>query len=392
MHTEAGQKVKKYYINAFRKQPSVIAFAPGRVEVLGNHTDYNEGLVLSAAIDSGIYFAASPIEGNTCRLIAADLGEGISFPVDATTPVITKENPWAAYSLGVHEGLAPLMDKPMAWEAVFTGTVPKGSGLSSSAAISMATARAICSMAQINPEPLTIAKIGQMAEHRFAGVRCGLLDQLSSLCGKAGHLLEIDFRSYSVTPRPLGDKAALLLVNSNTTHNLGDGVYNERRSDCEAATQIFTEILPHEVKALRDVSMQEWIDLHDKLPDRVARRAAHVIGENARVIDAAESLQRGDSAHFGFLMFESHHSSIINFENSCTALDQIIDLARQTDGVLGARLSGGGFGGSAILLVEKNKLDQLCKTLPARLQAKVGHECPLQPIQPEDGAHILPDL
>jgi galactokinase len=281
------------------------------------------------------------------------------------------------------------MDTPLAWQAVFCGTVPKGSGLSSSAAISMATARAICHMANINPEPLTIAKIGQMAEHRFAGVRCGLLDQLSSLCGKAGHVLEIDFRSYTVTPRPLGDHASLLLVNSNTTHTLGDGVYNERRADCEAASQAFGDILPQDVKALRDVSMQDWIDFHEKLPERVARRAAHVIGENTRVEDAAESLQRGDVAHFGFLMFESHHSSIINFENSCPELDQIVEVARNTEGILGARLSGGGFGGSAILLVDTEALPGICQDLPHVLKEKVGHDCPIQVIHPAEGAHIL---
>jgi galactokinase len=387
MHTQPLEKLRKHFEAAFQSAPTIQVFAPGRVEVLGNHTDYNEGFVLSAAIDSGIYFAIRPVEGNTCRLLAADFGAEISFPAD--NPQIIASAPWAAYSMGVHEGLFTHMQKPVAWQAAFCGTVPRGSGLSSSAAISMATARAICAIANITPEPLAIARIGQMAEHRFAGVRCGLLDQLSSLCGKAGHLLQIDFRSFDVTPRPLDANASLLLVNSGTTHTLGDGVYNERRSDCEAAAEAFANILQHPVKALRDVSMQAWIEHHDKMPDRIARRAAHVIGENTRVMEAAEALQRGDTAHFGFLMFESHHSSMVNFENSCPELDRIVQTARQTPGVLGARLSGGGFGGSAILLVETARLDQACQTLEAQLKAELGHTCALQRMHPADGAHIL---
>ncbi|MFU8780346.1 MAG: galactokinase [Kiritimatiellia bacterium] len=387
MHTQPLQKLLQQFQTAFQSMPTVNVFAPGRVEVLGNHTDYNEGFVLSAAIDSGIYFAIAPIPGNTCRLVAADFGAEISFRAD--NPAVIADAPWAAYSMGVHEGLLAHMPKPIAWQAAFCGTVPRGSGLSSSAAIAMATARAICTIANINPEPLAIAKIGQMAEHRFAGVRCGLLDQLSSLCGKAGHLLEIDFRSFDVAPRPLDSNASLLLVNSGTTHTLGDGVYNERRNDCEAATKAFAEILPHPVAALRDVSMPEWIEHHTKIPERIARRAAHVIGENTRVQDAAEALQRGDINHFGFLMFESHHSSMVNFENSCPALDTIIQTARQTPGVLGGRLSGGGFGGSAILLVETSQLDQVCASLDAQLKAALGHTCELQRMHPADGAHII---
>ncbi len=387
MHDQPLQKLAQHYRKAFQAEPAVTVFAPGRVEVLGNHTDYNEGFVLSAAIDSGIYFAIAPIPGNTCRLRAADLDAETSFPAD--NPEVITDAPWAAYSMGVHEGLLAHMPQPIAWQAVFCGTVPRGSGLSSSAAISMATARAICTIADINPDPLDIAKIGQMAEHRFAGVRCGLLDQLSSLCGKAGHLLEIDFRTFDVTPRPLDANTSLLLVNSGTTHTLGDGVYNERRSDCEAATEAFASILSHPVKALRDVSMQEWIDHHAQLPERIAKRAAHVIGENARVQDAANALQQGDIPHFGFLMFESHHSSMVNFENSCTELDQIVQIARQTEGVLGARLSGGGFGGSAILLIQTESAERICASLDAAFQNNLGHACLLQVIHPADGAHVI---
>ncbi len=387
MHDQPLQNIKNLYRKAFQTNPAICVFAPGRVEVLGNHTDYNEGFVLSAAIDCGIYFAIAPIPGNTCRLIAADFETEVSFDADNPTP--QTDAPWAAYSMGVHEGLREYMKQPIAWQAVFCGTVPRGSGLSSSAAISMATARAICAIADINPAPLDIAKIGQMAEHRFAGVRCGLLDQLSSLCGKAGHLLEIDFRTYAVTPRPLDARTSLLLVNSGTTHTLGDGVYNERRSDCEDATQAFAQACPHPVSALRDVTMQEWIEYHERLPERTAKRAAHVIGENARVQEAADALLRGDTEHFGFLMFESHHSSMVNFENSCKELDTIVDTARQTTGVLGARLSGGGFGGSAILLVESAQLDSVCESLHAKLKPLLGHTCELQRMHPADGAHIL---
>ena len=387
MHEQPLQKINQHFQQAFGLEPQTVVFAPGRVEVLGNHTDYNEGFVLSAAIDSGIYFAISPIPGNTCRLLAADFDAEVSFAADQPAPA--EDAPWAAYSMGVHEGLLAHMPQPIAWQGVFCGTVPRGSGLSSSAAISMATARAICALADNTPPPLEIAKIGQMAEHRFAGVRCGLLDQLSSLCGKEGHLLEIDFRTFDVTPHPLDTNTSLLLVNSGTTHTLGDGVYNERRSDCEAAAKAFGQLLSHPVETLRDVSMQEWIDHHEKLPTRVAKRAAHVIGENTRVKDAADALQRGDANHFGFLMFESHHSSMVNFENSCDELDTIVQTARQIPGILGARLSGGGFGGSAILLVESAQIDPICETLTENLKSELGYACDLQRMLPAEGAHVI---
>lgn len=374
----------------FGTPPAVAAFAPGRVEVLGNHTDYNEGFVLSCAIEEGVTFLASAIPGKTCRLIAGDFGEQVTFACDNPQP--QPEHPWAAYAIGVYARLLPHLSRPFAWQAIFHGTVPRGAGLSSSAAISMATAKALCRLGAIEPDPLTIARIGQQAEHEFAGVRCGLLDQLSSLCGQQHHLLQTDFRSFEMQSVPLEPQTCFILASSGTTHTLGDGVYNERRADCEEAAKAFDALLPHSVPMLRDVSMQEWIDNQAQLPPRAAKRAAHVIGENTRVLEAADALRRGDLAHFGFLMFESHHSSMVNFENSCPELDTIISIARQTPGILGGRLSGGGFGGSAILLAHADAVEDIVRTLPQAFAAKHQTPCELHVIHPAEGARLIPLL
>ncbi len=371
----------------FGCEPTAVAYAPGRVEVIGNHTDYNEGLVLSAAINYGTFFAVAPSRSPLCRLVAGDIMHEVTFPADAPNPV--SRDTWANYCLGVHAGLLAKAPFTEGFFGMFLGDIPQGSGLSSSAALEMATALALAARYGIFLDKLEAAKIGQRAEHSFAGVKCGLLDQISSLYGREDMLVKTDFRSLDVENVPLSPDATLLVCNSNARHALVDGAYNQRREDCEAAAAYFKGVLNHPVAALRDVSRAEWEQFKSGLPERVANRSAHPVGEDERVLSGAKLLDAGDLAGFGRLMFESHESSRLLFENSCEELDILVDICRLTEGVLGARLSGGGFGGSIVALVGRDHADAAGKAIAQAYAARTGKVCDVLAIRPSEGARLV---
>lgn len=382
-----SEKILAGFRRTYGRDPETVAYAPGRVEVLGNHTDYNEGFVLSAAIDFGIWFAVARRADATCHITAANLRQGTSFPVAGLKP--TKNFGWSNYVKGVLQGLGDLAPLPHGFDAYFLGDLPMGSGLSSSAALEISSGLALSRLYGIPVDPIALARIGQAAEHRFAGVKCGLLDQISSLFGKAGSLVQTDFRSLAVTNVRMGGDACLLMCNTHAKHALVDGEYNQRRAACEEAARFFAGALPHPVHALRDVSEAEWAAHRERLPDEVARRAAHPIGENARVLLGAQLLAAGDLAGFGQLMFQSHESSRLNFENSCPELDCVVATARQVPGVLGARLSGGGFGGSAVVLVRPQDAQAAGAAIADAYRQRFGNACDTSMLEPSDGAHLL---
>ncbi len=387
MNTAIRNELLAKFRTHFGCEPTAMAYAPGRVEVLGNHTDYNEGLVLSAAINYGTFFAVAPSSGPRCRLVAGDLMHEVSF--DATAPKPVTEDTWANYCLGVHAGLLEKAGFKDGYLGMFLGDIPQGSGLSSSAALEITTALALAARYGIDLDKLEAAKIGQKAEHIFAGVKCGLLDQISSLYGKEDALVKTDFRSLKVENVPLSPEVVLLVCNSNAKHALVDGAYNERREACEAASAYFNGVLGHPVKALRDVTMAEWEQHKSGLPARVASRAAHPIGEDERVEAGAAMLAAGDLDGFGKLMFKSHESSRVLFEISCAELDALVEIAAATDGVLGARLSGGGFGGSIVALVRRDLAEAAGKSIAAAYKAKTGKDCDVLAIRASDGARVV---
>ncbi len=387
MNTNLYNETVKRFRDHFGCEPKFVAYAPGRVEVIGNHTDYNEGYVLSAAINYGTFFAITENDSSECRLVAGDLMREVNFPVDNPQPTI--EDSWSNYCKGVLAALLPMGSFTKGFKGLFLGDIPQGAGLSSSAALEVTTGLAIAKLYGIEATKLDFAKIGQKAEHTFAGVKCGLLDQISSLFGAENKLVKTDFRTLEVENVPLNDGYVLLVCNSNAKHALVDGAYNERREDCEAAAKFFAENLPHPVKALRDVSWAEWSDNYDKLPERTARRAAHPIGEDERVISGSEFLAKGDVAAFGKLMLASHDSSIRYFENSCPELDALVAICKKVDGVLGARLSGGGFGGSVVALVKADTADAAAKAIAEAYEAQVGKRCDVLTIKPSEGASIV---
>ena len=376
----------KKFRSVYSREPAVVSYAPGRVEILGNHTDYNEGFVLSAAINFGTCFAVAKRDDNLVRLTAGDLMTTVEFPVENPAP--TKLDSWSNYVKGVIAGLRAL--QPFGgFDAMFYGDIPLGSGLSSSAALEMSAALAIAALFDVKVEPVAMAKIGQTAEHDYAGCNCGLLDQASSLFGKRGCLVRSDFRSLSFDTLELGSDVCFLLCKTHAKHALVDGAYNERREACERAAKYFAGVLPHPVTALRDVSWTEFEAHKAGLDDVTARRAAHPIGEDERVLAAADLLHTHDLEGFGGLMFESHASSRYNFENSCPELDVIVDAAKGAFGILGARLTGGGFGGSVVALVRPADVKTATTAIGDAYASRFGTRCDTRVIECSDGAHLM---
>ncbi|MBU4199103.1 MAG: galactokinase [Verrucomicrobia bacterium] len=381
------EKVEQAHTQRFGAAPAIIAYAPGRVEILGNHTDYNEGFVLSAAIDLGIAMAISSAPSSACVLRAVDVNEEITVELPVKAPV---EKPlWANYVLGVVNKLSGAGRIEKGFFATFAGDIPLGAGLSSSAALEVAAALGMGALANIHPSKLDLAKLCQAAENEFTGARCGLLDQISSLYGEPESLVFTDFRSLEVESVPLGADVCFLVANTRVKHSLVESEYNERRAQCEQAAAFFASTLNHPVKALRDVSVEEWKRWASRMDPVTARRAAHIVEENYRVLEARRLLAAGNLKGFGELMFQSHHSSRVNFENSCRELDALADAARNLPAVLGARLSGGGFGGSVVLMVHPAEAAAVGREITELYRAVFGHPCDVRVVKPSAGARLV---
>lgn len=338
---------------------ALTTYAPGRAELLGNHTDYNEGYVLALAVDRGTTMTGQVRGDRTVRIHSRDLGK--TETVDLDHLASEKVTPWSRYTLGVVDQFLR-HDLPLGgFEAEISGNLPIGAGLSSSASLENATVLFLARAFGAKLEPIQMARLSQKAEHDFVGVRCGLLDQIASLMGKAGHATMIDCRTTEVSHVPLSDKVSFIIANSNAAHALVGGEYNERRADCEAAAHTLG------VPFLRDATSEMLKARQSEMADRIFRRALHITGENERVVEGCAALRRGDVKRFGELMFQSHDSSMRHFENSCPEIDVLVAAARKTPGVLGARISGGGFGGASINLVEAGREEEVVKALTAAL-------------------------
>ncbi|MBA4387609.1 MAG: galactokinase, partial [Verrucomicrobia bacterium] len=322
-----------------------------------------------------------------CSIHAADVKETAEFRIGDVKA--SRNMPWSNYVKGVFAKLPKKGRFPHGFNGVFMGNLPLGSGLSSSAALEISAGLALARIYDLRIKPLDLALAAQAAEHDFAGVNCGLLDQISSLHGQKNQLVLTDFRSVKVRNISIGSRVCFLMCNTNVKHALVTSEYNERHARCKKATAAFARLLDHRVKALRDVSWYEWQALSSKLDDVTSRRAAHVIGENKRVLDGLRMLAKSDLAGFGQLMFESHESSRVNFENSCPELDFIVATARTVPGVLGARLSGGGFGGSAVILADPDRTTAIGKAISAAYAAEFGSACDVRKLLPSAGASLL---
>ncbi len=336
------------------------SFAPGRVELLGNHTDYNDGVVLSAALDLGVTVSGERSGSAEVTIASAGFGEVSVALADG----LVKRGDWSDYAVGVmdvmrREGL-PIDGVRAAYES----NLPVGAGLSSSAAIEVATAVFLRELFGLELGRMEIAKLCRRAENEFVGVNCGLLDQVSSVFGEVGRAVYLDCRDESVRMIAFPEGVELLIVNSGAHHELSGGEYNERREQCIAAARGM------EVGSLReaDAAMLAAADL----PDVTRRRAAHVVGEMERVEAGVRFLEAGDVAAFGRLLSASHRSSMENFENSTPELDVLVEVALLQEGVLGSRLTGAGFGGATVSLVRADRVDEVRRAILLEYKARTG--------------------
>ncbi|MDZ4788306.1 MAG: galactokinase [Blastochloris sp.] len=324
-------------------------YAPGRAELLGNHTDYNEGLVLSLAINTGTKIEATRLDGKALRFESRDLQRQWQGALDQITP--QSDESWVNYILGCFAGLQERGVALGGADFKISSTIPIGAGLSSSAALEIATLLSLKKLYPYDLAPLELARVAQQSEHLYAGVKCGLLDQISVLMSRENHATYIDCRSFEIRHLLLNPKMVFVIIHSGAKHALVSGEYNERRESCEKAAALMGK------KALRDVSSSELEEFRPTLPEQAYKRAKHVVGENERVAHAVSYLAHNNMEAFGKLMFQSHQSSIDYFENSCEELNLLVQLASQQAGCLGSRLSGGGFGGATINLVRKEAAD-----------------------------------
>ena len=365
----------------FGRPAEILARAPGRLEILGNHTDYNQGTVLSVAIDRHAFIACAKNpeaqDGMACRLYDVKGSSAREFRLDALDH--KRDRDWANYIKGIVCEFNALGYAVPAFDMLVSGDVPLSAGMSSSAALEMAVVKALDALCGTELDWLAMAKIGQGSENNYVGANTGLMDQISSLMGQKGHLILSDFRSLQVSRVPVPAGTAFVVANSNVKHNLTTE-YNERRQACEDAARILG------VPALRDLTLEQLEAGKSRLSDVVYRRALHVVGEISRVAEGSACLEKGDLAAFGRLMSQSHLSSRKNFENSCPELDTLVEIGQGLPGFLGARLSGGGFGGITVHLVEDDKASAYGKALEEEYLRRTGKQTQSMILCADDGA------
>lgn len=373
-------------IQAFQQMtgraPVFLVRAPGRVNIIGDHTDYNDGFVLPVAIDRAIWVALEPLDLPQVEIRLLD-AHNTDAPLTLDLTRFEKGGPGALeYVRGVawalYEDGLPLKG----WRGVVHGNVPIGAGLSSSAALELAVARAFAVISGFDWEPVRIAQLCQKAENSWIGVSTGIMDQLISATGQAGKAMLIDCRSLELDPAPLPPETALVVLDTNTRRGLVTSKYGERREQCEAAARFFG------VPALRDVSVAQFNARADELDDVIRKRARHVITENDRTLKAAAAMRAGDAATLGKLMNESHASMRDDFENSTKAMDAMVAAAQTHDACYGARMTGGGFGGGAVALVQVDHVDPFMETVASGYKAYTGIDANLYVCHPADGATL----
>ena len=360
--------------------------APGRVNLIGEHTDYNEGLVMPAAIDFSTWVAIAPRNDRRILVRSENFSETVELDLDQ--PPERGCGHWSDYPFGVAIKLEQGGRNLRGANLLVRGEVPIGSGLSSSAAIEVATGLALLELALDGETPidrLELARLCQRAENEFVGMRCGLMDQFISCFGQTGHALMLDCRTLDYQLLPLPESVKLVVCNTMVKHELAASEYNARRAECEEAVRLLGRDL-REIRSLRDVAISDLEQAAGELPEVIRKRTRHVTTENARVVEAAAALQRADLETFGRLMRESHRSLRDDYEVSCKELDLMVEIANQAEGVFGARMTGGGFGGCTINLVASESVDSFKQVVAESYEKATGRDPQIYACSPAQGA------
>ncbi len=378
----------------FEGKPEWIVRAPGRVNLIGEHTDYNEGFVMPMAIDRAVWIALRPRTDTRVVVESLDFGGRVDFDVQSLVgvpprsghPLQQKKDSsqgWTAYFAGVAWSLLEAGWPLRGWEGVVRGDVPIGAGLSSSAAVEVAAACAFAASSGCPVKVVPVALACQRAENQWVGVSCGIMDQLVCLAGKKNHAVLIDCRSLQWRPVPLPNEVVLVVMDTATRRDLANSEYNARRAQCEEAARLLG------VRALRDISWETWPQCEPMLGEPWRRRARHVVSENQRTLQAVEAMEQGDLSRLGRLLVESHRSLREDFEVSSPALDAMVDIALRQPGCLGARMTGAGFGGCAIAVVKREAVPSFLDAVASEYQSATNLEPKLYVCEPSDGAQIF---
>jgi galactokinase len=384
---ELSDGVALEFEKAFGRPPRWVVAAPGRVNVIGEHTDYNDGYVLPMAIEYYTIMAADRPSAGGAMVRMRSTAKADVAEIDTSKPITVSPLKWSNYPRGVMAGFAALGLNPGGLDVLMHSTVPLGGGLSSSAALEVATATLLEAVTGKKLDPVEKALLCQKAEHEFAGVPCGIMDQFISVMGREGHLLLLDCRSRQTELVPMRDPSVeLLIVNTNVRHELGTGQYARRRAQCEAAAKIIG------VRSLRDASAAGLEQHKSRMDGDVFRRARHVIGEIERTVQAAKTIRGSDWRQTGELMYASHRSLRDDYEVSCQELDAVVEIARGVGlpgGVYGCRMTGGGFGGCAVALVKSSAVSAITQAIATEYKKRTGLEATIFGSHPAAGTTVI---
>lgn len=379
------ENIYDQFRDKFGREP-ILIHSPGRVNLIGEHTDYNDGFVLPAAIDKKIVMAIAPNNLTQVRAYAFDKSEEETLDLENLQQ---SDKHWANYIKGAVAEVQKMEYNPRGFDVVFGGKIPIGVGLSSSAALEGAVLMGMEELFGFGLNRVQMAKVGQLTEHNHVGVNCGIMDQFINLHGEKQKVLKLDCRSLYYTLYPFErDDIKIVICNSMVSHNLADSEYNVRRAQCEKGVELLQKYMP-EIYNLRDVH-HEMLETHkDEMDEVVYRRCKYVLEENERVHKACEDLEKNDFESFGKRMFQSHQGLSNDYEISCKELDVLVDIAKEQPGLLGARMMGGGFGGCTINLVEEEHVDAFKRAIAKRYKEAIGKETEIYVTQISSGAEVL---
>lgn len=381
---ESRMNTRQEFQTRFGRAPSHVVWTPGRVNLIGEHTDYNDGFVLPAAIDRGVFLATAPRADRTVHVHALNFQDEKIFSLDALQ--YDETHLWSNYLQGVASVLQERGHTLRGMDAVLWGNLPVGASLSSSAAVEVATAFAFKTLGQLDLALEQIPLLCQHAENAFVGVQCGIMDQFAVTLGQKDHALFLDCRTLAYQRAPIPPNLKIVVCDTRKPRTLAASAYNQRRAECEAGAQFFG------VKALRDVSLEAFRAREKEMPETIRKRARHVVTENRRVLDTAAALERDDLQTVGALMAASHASLRDDYEVSVRELDVMVELALAQAGCIGARMTGAGFGGAAIALVRENAASDFCKNVGAGYQNATDIEPLLLVTRAQDGVRLAGDM